>query len=95
MKMTPAMFNMIRKIRMIKDIPQVQRVPNNYLSFTTPSTIYFWNPEAKSCSMKMIPTILITIWCLSFVCLFIVFVVFQGTVKMHFKGSDPNYPTQL
>lgn len=79
MKMTPAMFNMIRKIRMIKDIPQVQRVPNNYLSFTTPSTIYFWNPEAKSCSIKM----------------FIVFVVFQGTLKMHFKGSDPNYPTQL
>ena len=37
-----------------------REVPDNYFSLNTPSVIYFWKPEAKSSSMKMTPTIMIT-----------------------------------
>ena len=36
-------------------------VPDNNLLFNTPSIIYFWDPHAKSSSMKITPTIMINI----------------------------------
>ena len=38
-----------------------REVPDNYFSHNTPSIIYFWKPQAKSSSMKMTPSIMITI----------------------------------
>ena len=36
-------------------------VPDNNLFLNTPSIIYFWEPHAKSSSMKITPTIMINI----------------------------------
>ena len=36
-------------------------VPDNNLLLNTPSIIYFWEPHAKSSSMKITPTIMINI----------------------------------
>ena len=36
-------------------------VPDNNFSLNTTSVIYFWNPQAKSTSMKITPTFMITI----------------------------------
>ncbi len=41
-------------------VKQVQQEQSSTL-FKTPSIIYFWKPQAKSSSMKMTPTIMITI----------------------------------
>ena len=36
-------------------------VPDNNLLLNTPSITYFWDPHAKSSSMKITPTIMINI----------------------------------